>query len=352
MTIRSRITVWYAGVMCASILLMAGAMYFELVYESRINAAAGNPPELIQDEIAEVIFFYGVPTALATVVGGWLLLRRALVPLNRLTQAAERIQVDTLLEPLPRTGNGDEVDRLSVVLNATTRRLDESFQRVREFTLHASHELKTPLTVIRSELETALADNGQNTQERERNLSLLEEIERLTHIVDSLTLLTKADAGQLTIKKSRVELDELLRESVEDAQALAQPNQIEVRLLDCSHASVLGDRQRLRQLLLILADNAIKYNQPFGQVTLALQTENNTARVLITNTGPTIPPAVIDRVFERFFRGDASHSSEIDGCGLGLTIAQWIVKSHRGDIAITSDANGLTTVTVELPVSK
>jgi signal transduction histidine kinase len=351
MTIRSRITVWYGGVLCASILLMAAVMYFELVYERRINDAAGNPREPVQEEIAEVIFFYGVPTALATVVGGWLLLRRALAPLDKLTEAAERIRADTLLDPLPRTGNGDEVDRLSEVLNATTWRLDESFQRVREFTLHASHELKTPLTVIRSELETALADGEQTERQRERTSSLLEEIDRLTHIVDSLTFLTKADAGQLKMKKSPVALDELLRESVEDIQALAHPERINVQLKGCRRANVLGDRQRLRQLLLILADNATKYNQPEGRVDLTLGVEGDRARLAIANTGAAVSPEVLDRVFERFYRGDASHSGEIDGCGLGLSIARWIVNSHDGEITITSDANGLTTVLVELPVA-
>jgi signal transduction histidine kinase len=267
-----------------------------------------------------------------------------------LTDAAERIRADTLLEPLPRTGNGDEVDRLSEVLNATTRRLDDSFQRVREFTLHASHELKTPLTVIRSELETALADGEQNERARERTASLLEEIGRLTHIVDSLTFLTKADAGQLKMKKSPVVLDELLRESVEDIQALAHPAEINVQLEECSRARVLGDRQRLRQLLLILADNATKYNRPRGRVDLSLRVEGDTARLSIANTGVVIPPDVLERVFERFYRGDASHNGEVDGCGLGLSIARWIVNTHDGDISITSGANGLTTVIVKFPV--
>jgi len=352
MTIRTRISVWYAGVLCASVFLMAGVMYYELVYERRVTAAAGLPRESIHEEVAEVIFFYGVPSALAIIGGGWLLLRKTLSPLDRLTEAAERIQADTLLEPLPRTGNGDEVDRLSEVLNATTRRLDESFQRIREFTLHASHELKTPLTVIRSELETALTDDAQTSRERERTASLLEEIGRLTHIVDSLTFLTKADAGQLKLKRVPVQLDELLRESVEDVEALAHPGEIEVRLEDCARATVLADRQRLRQLLLILADNATKYNHPQGHVILRLEVEKATARITVTNAGAGIPPPAIDRVFDRFFRGDHRQGDNVDGCGLGLTIARWIVESHDGKIAISSESGGLTTVSVELPLLK
>jgi len=350
-TIRSRLTIWYASVLLASILLMAGVMYYELVYERQAAASKGLPKEAMEGEVAEVIFFYGVPTALATIAGGWWLLRKALAPLDRLTRAAERIHDDNLREPLPRTGNGDEVDRLSEVLNATTRRLDDSFTRIREFTLRASHELKTPLTVIRNELETALNEDTLSARERERTVSLLDEMERLTHIVDSLTFLTKADGGLLKLNKTPLALDDLLRDACEDAQALAQPQQVEVCLAECPHAEVVGDRRRLRQLLLILADNAVKYNHPQGRVTLRLRVENSTARLSVSNTGPGIQPAAIDRVFDRFFRGDASHNNEVDGCGLGLTIARWIVQTHGGVIRIESEPNRLTTVEVLLPAS-
>jgi len=351
MTIRGRLTAWYAGVLLASIMLMAGVMYYELVVERQATSAAGKPKEPMEEEVAEVIFFYGVPTALFTIVGGWWLLRKALGPLDRLTRAAERIQADNLHEPLPRTGNGDEVDRLSEVLNATNHRLDDSFQRIREFTLHASHELKTPLTVMRSELETALNDEPLSVLERERAVRLLDEMERLTHIVDSLTFLTKADAGQVKLKTATLALDDLIRETMEDAQALAQSSGIEIRLSECQPASVVGDRRRLRQLLLILADNAIKYNQPEGNVSLTLRAEAGTATLSVTNTGPGIPTEMIDRVFDRFFRCDAAHSNEVDGCGLGLTIARWIVQAHDGQIQITSEPNQFTTVTVRLRAS-
>lgn len=350
MTIRSRLTAWYAGVLLISVLLMAGVMYYELVYERRAATAAGQPQEPLEGEVEEVIFYYGIPTALATIAGGWWLLRKALAPLDRLTRAAERIQANTLREPLSRTGNGDEVDRLTEVLNATNWRLDDSFQRVREFTLHASHELKTPLTVIRSELEMALSDETLSVRERERTGRLLDEMERLTLIVDSLTFLTKAEAGQLKLNKASLSFDKLVHEASEDAHALAQPKGVEVQLGDCCRVNVNGDRRRLRQLLLILADNASKYNHPQGVVTLALRVENNTAKLTMSNTGPGIPPANIGRVFDRFFRGDASHSSEIEGCGLGLTIAQWIVQAHGGKIHIASEPDRLTTVTVSFPV--
>ena len=352
MTIRTRITLWYATVLLASLLLMAGVLYYELVIERRAAIAAGQPRDPMEEELGEIILFYGLPTALCTLLGGWLLLRKALAPLDRLTHAAEQMQIYNLREPLPRTGNGDELDRLAEVLNAKNARLDDAFQRVRDFTLHASHELNTPLTVMRGELETALATNDLSPHERERSASLLEEVERLTQIVDSLGFLSKADAGLLKLTQAPVKLDELVRDALDDAQVLAHPHQVEARLDGCEAATVSGDRRRLRQLLLILTDNAVKYNQPHGTLALSLRAQNGQACVSVANTGPGIPPKLLGRVFDRFFRGDASHNRDVDGCGLGLSIAQWIVKAHQGEIRIASEPNRLTTVTVLLPLGR
>ena len=212
MTIRNRLTLWYGGVSLISILLMAGVMYYELVIERRAAKANGRHKEPMEEEVAEIILFYGVPTALvATISGGWLL-RKALAPLNDLTNAAERIHAYNLHEQLPRSRNRDEIDRLSEVLNAMALRLHESFKQVHEFTLHASHELKTPLAVLHGEIETALADPAISPAQREALASQLSEIQRLAKIVESLTLLAKADAGRVELSREQVRLDELLRD--------------------------------------------------------------------------------------------------------------------------------------------
>lgn len=349
MTIRNRLTIWYAGVMLSSLVLMAGVMYYELIYERRADLAAGRPRDPVPEEMSEVMIYYGVPTALATILGGWLFLRKLMTPLDQLTRAAERIHTENLQDPLPRTGNGDEVDRLTEVLNATNRRLSDSFVRIREFTLHASHELKTPLTVIRSELESVLHEETTPALSRERVASLLDEVERLTQIVDSLTFLTKADAGQLTLQRTQVALDRLMHDALEDAQALAHGKSIQVRMLKCDPATVMGDRRRLRQLLLILTDNAIKYNQPDGWVTLALNCADGMATVTIENAGPGMLPAAIERVFDRFYRGDTSHNGEVDGCGLGLTIGRWVARAHGGELVLKSRPNQSTTAIISLP---
>jgi two-component system, OmpR family, heavy metal sensor histidine kinase CusS len=352
MTIRARLTLWYAGILLISLVVMAGVLHYEFTEEQQALRQNRTPPDSPWEETGEIILYYGLPTALLLLVGGWSLMRRALAPITALTQAAERIHVNNLKEHLPCTKSGDELDRLTEVFNAMTARLDDSFSRIREFTLHASHELKTPLTVLRGELETAMRDLAATPAQREHFVSLLDEIQRLAKIVDGLTLLAKADAGQVALALEPVQLDELVRDSFADAQILGQPGHLKVELTACEEVLIRGDRHRLRQLLLNLTDNAIKYNRPDGSVAIELHRNGKFAELNIANTGGGISPALLPRVFDRFFRGEPSHNSAVEGCGLGLSISRWIVKVHGGDIRITSELGQMTTVTVSLPLGK
>jgi signal transduction histidine kinase len=149
-----------------------------------------------------------------------------------------------------------------------------------------------------------------------------------------------------------VRFDELVRESVADTELLAQAQHLQVRLEPCDTATVAGDRDRLRQLLLDLADNAVKYNQRDGAVHFSLQCESASAVLTVSNTGPGLSPEMQGRVFERFFRGDSDRGNPVEGCGLGLSIAQWIAQAHGGRIDFASQPGALTTVTVRLPLMK
>jgi signal transduction histidine kinase len=358
MSIRTRLTLWYAGIMFVSLLAMGILSYHAFAPEPRPAAHSigdsTKPDEADENDLGEIfriIFWCGVPATLLALSGGWWMMRRALAPVATLTRAAERLNEHNLGDRLPRTGNGDELDRLTEVFNAMTERLNQSFARIHEFTLHASHELKTPLTVMHGELETALQDKALSAPQREQLESELDEVQRLAKIVDGLTLLTKADAGQISLAHDLVRLDELLREACADAQSLARPHGIQVSVTACEELTVTGDRHRLRQLLLNLTDNAIKYNQSEGTVTLSLRRVAESAELAIVNTGPGIPAEILPRVFDPFFRADASHSQVADGCGLGLSIARWIVNAHRGTIQLTSEPNRLTTTTVRLPLT-
>ena len=349
MTIHRRLTLWYAGILIVSLLVIGFGTYQEISEQLR-HSHRLEPAEHALGETFEMIIQVGLPAVILGLLGGWWLTRRALAPVTKLTDAVEKIHERNLREALPRTGNGDELDRLTEVFNAMTARLDGSFNRIREFTLHASHELKTPLTVLRGETETALRDESLPPAERERCISLLDELCRLTQIVDGLTLLARADAGQVALQLETVRLDELVRDNFADLQILAEPNGITVELGSCEEISVRGDRHRLRQLLLNLADNAIKYNQPQGRVTMNLRhTNDSAAELTVANTGAGIPAGILPRVFDRFFRGDSAHGNTVDGCGLGLSIAQWIVSAHGGSIQIESAPSETTVVTVRLP---
>jgi signal transduction histidine kinase len=350
MTIRTRLTFWFAAVLTVSLLVMSVGTFIEISEQLR-HAHRHSPDEHAVEETGEMIFEAGLPAVFLGLLGGWWLMRRALAPVADLTRAVEKIHERNLSERLPRSGNGDELDRLTDVFNAMTGRLDGSFQRIRAFTLHASHELKTPLTILRGELETALHDQHSSAAQKERLASQIDEIERLTKIVDALTLLTKADAGQIALKGEPVRLDELVRESFADVKILAQPQKIEAQLDRCEETTVTGDRHRLRQLLLNLADNAVKYNRPGGMVNFSLVRDGTFATLQISNTGAGLAPDLQPRVFERFFRGDASHNNAVEGCGLGLSIAQWIVTAHGGKIFFASQPDELTMVSVRLPLA-
>ncbi len=346
MTIRARLTLWYAGILLVSGLVIAVLSVREIHEQHDKDGEVGDSLE----DVVGLVCWIGIPAILLSVGGGAWLMRKALAPVAALTQAAQGINERNLSDQLPRTGNGDELDRLAAVLNAMTARLDGSFTRIRDFTLHASHELKTPLTILCGETEMELRDESIGPPERERATSRLEELRRLARIVDGLTLLAKADAGLITLGQNPISLHDLVRESFADTKVLAQASGLTVELKICEPLTVRGDAHRLRQLLLNLSDNAVKYNQPGGTVSMALHQSGAFAEFTIANTGPGIRSESLPRVFDRFFRGDAAHGHEVDGCGLGLSIAQWIVSVHKGLIRIESVPAKLTTATVCLPL--
>ena len=374
MTIRTRMTLWYAGILLISVLLIAGYSIIELRHrqeeaqkeaeliakrdqkarpdweenlavEERIYAGS----TMNWKDVVDLSLWIGLPAAVLSIVGGWWLMRKAFAPLAILTDKAEKIHEDTLHEKLVRSGSGDELDRLTEVFNSMTARLDSSFQRIREFTLHASHELKTPLTVLHAEIETALVGEPLSETQRERLARQLDELQRLGKMVDGLTLLTRADTGQIEMDREPVQLDEILRDTFADTQMLAKPANIHVQMTACESATIQGDRHLLRQLLLNLADNAIKYNQPDGIVEFSLRRNVANVELKISNSGKGIAPEALPRVFDRFFRGDSSHNSAVDGCGLGLSIAQWIAAAHGGKLSLESAPAQQTIAKLVLP---
>jgi len=346
MTIRARMTIWYCAALLLSILLVLVLGLDELQERKQ----GEKQPSEGMAELVWIVGWVGAPAVLLGIGAGWWLTRKALAPVATLTDAARRVTESNLNRELPRSRNGDELDQLAAVLNDMTGRLHRSFRHIREFTLHASHELKTPLTILCGETETELHDESLPPAERDRAANRLEELRRLARIVDGLTLLAKADSGLIPIASTPVHLQDLVQDSFADAQVLAQASDLTVELSACDEAIVRGDAHRLRQLLLNLVDNAVKYNQKGGSVVMGLQAKNGTAELTVANTGPGIAPETLPHVFERFYRGDAVQGHAVAGCGLGLSIAEWIVTAHGGTICIDSIPSTLTTVKVLLPI--
>lgn len=352
MTLRRSIDLRYAAIAAAFAVLFIGLIHHEFFVEPGLHCSSCPKPAGLARlaEFAEVFYYAMVPIVLGV---GWWVMRRAFAPIDTLTNRIENIQVNNLRATLPLTGECQEVDRLAGVFNAMIERLDRSFRQVQDFTLHASHELKTPLTVMRAELETVLRDNpslpaGWGDWIRD----LLDEIQRLTKIVDALTLLAKPDSNHASLTLRMVRLGNLVRDSYEDALILAEPQRIRVTLPECADVTVLGDAHRLRQLLLNLTDNAIKYNMPGGTLCITLRQVDNRARLEVANTGQGVSPEIATTVFEQFVRGDNARRRGVEGSGLGLPIARWIVQAHGGTIEFSSVPGHETTVTVHLPIAR
>lgn len=353
MTLRRRILLCYSVTLGLSLIIIGFWSWFE--FQEIHDAAMRGGVEGVKDasplvESFEIIFFGGIPAALLGIFIGTLMIRRALRPIEVLTEALEKTDTSNLSEPVPRSGNGDEIDRMTAVFNGMKNRLGVSFTQAREFTLHASHELKTPLTIMHGTMEQMLGDAATPGHHRDRIASMLEEVQRLSNIVGQLAFLAKADAGLLTIAHERVAFDELARDVTEDATTLAMASDITVTLLRCDPVSLNGDRMRLRQLLLNLADNAVKHNHKGGTITLSLEAQKDSAVFQIVNTGPVLPEELRVRVFERFFRGDAAHGTEMEGSGLGLSIAHSIVQAHAGTLVMDVTPDGRTCMRLRLPI--
>jgi heavy metal sensor kinase len=282
--------------------------------------------------------------------GGWLLARRALRPVDRMTEATRRISAEHLSERLETTGSDDELDRLAVTLNDMLGRLDAAFRQVRQFSADASHELQTPLTILKGELEVALRAPRSSDEYRRVLASALEESERVARLVEGLLLLSRADAGVLRMDRQPVDLAELVVEVGESARVLAEAQGVALEFKSVTPVTIDGDGAHLRRLFLNLVDNGIKYTPAGGRVTLTLQRDGAWAALYITDTGIGLAPEEQERIFQRFYRTPDAVAHGKEGSGLGLCIARSIATAHGGRISVESAPGHGSTFMVFLPL--
>jgi heavy metal sensor kinase len=299
-----------------------------------------------------LVLLVSAPIALAAALGGgWFLADRALRPIEAIIQAAQRIAAGDLTQRLAVPSTLDEIGRLAATFNDMIARLEASFRQVRQFSADASHELRTPLTVIKGKAELALRRPRPAADYKLVLESALEEIDHMTRIVDELLFLSRTDLGEVAIESLSVRLDALVEDIRRQTAVLGQEHGVQVTVGSVEPAPVLGDELRLRELLLNLVDNAVKYSRPGGKVEIALVREGTTARLSVTDQGIGIPSEEQWRIFDRFYRTDAARAHAKKGTGLGLSICKWIAEAHHGRIEVQSTVGQGSRFTVVLPVT-
>lgn len=285
-------------------------------------------------------------------VAGWMSTGMALSPLEAVTQTALQItRADDLSRRIPYHGpQNDEVGQLIRAFNQTLGRLENLFNSQRRFLADVGHELRTPLTVIRGNIDLM---RRMHCADEESMRGIENEVDRLTRLVGDLLLLAQAESGKLPLAREPVELDTLVLEVLSQMHVLAKDH-VTLRLGEIDQVLVCGDKDRLKQVLVNLVSNAIKYTPKGGEVVVGLAKVNQKARLTVSDNGPGIPPEDLPHIFERFYRGEKARTRTRDGkgFGLGLSIAYWIVRNHEGQIEVSSSQEKGTTFCVWLPLAE
>jgi two-component system, OmpR family, sensor kinase len=301
------------------------------------------------DVIRRALLFSSLLALLLAAVGGSILARAALGPIKAITETAQQITgTEDLSQRIPVAMPGDELGQLTETINDMLGRLDEAFSAQQRLVADVSHELRTPLTTIQGNLDLLRRGAADDPTMRGEALAAIEDqTARMRRLVADLLLLAQADAG-LKLHRQPVELDTLLLDIYRQAQVMARNTGVTVRLGAEDQAIVEGDADRLRQLLLNLTDNAIKYTPVGGEVTLTLQRDDGWVAIGVEDTGVGIAPEDLPHIFERFYRADRSRTRP-GGSGLGLSIAHWIAQAHGGELTVTSEPGRGSTFTLHLP---
>jgi len=314
-----------------------------------------------------IILIITVPLALMVAsLGGQFLAHKALKPVDDITQTARMITSQNLNQRITPPKVKDEISRLIETFNGMISRLDQSFRQIKQFSSDASHELRTPLTILKGEVEVMLRKERTQQEYQQTLKSNLEEINRMSQIVEDLLLLSKADTGQIILNKGDINLTEILSEIVAQMDMLARSKRLYLSASN-NHQDVhiFGDALRIRELFINLIENGIKYTEEGGSIHISLQKEylppvrNQTDRlekererfikIIVSDTGIGISKEDQEKIFIRFFRVDKARSREQGGSGLGLSICKWIVEAHQGQIKVESELGKGSSFVVKFP---
>jgi heavy metal sensor kinase len=310
--------------------------------------------ERLRGQLWEVltVLVFGLPVVVVLAgVGGYVLAQRALTPIDHLASEARRITAERLHERLSVPNQHDEIGRLASVINDTFARLESSFEQLRRFTADASHELRTPLSVIRGIGEAGLGVTRTPAEYKEAMGSMLEEVDRLTNLVDTLLRLSHGDTGTVRLSRDAIDLGQLSRDVASSLGILAEERNQRLTVEAADGVSVSADRLVLREAIMNVVDNAIKYSPKASTINIGVRVDGNQALLTVADEGPGIAPEHRERIFDRFFRLDEARSRDNGGTGLGLAIAKWAVEVNGGHISVEAAADGGSVFIIALPTS-
>jgi heavy metal sensor kinase len=300
-----------------------------------------------------LLLFISIPLLLlCAAAGGYWISTRALAPVDQITQTARTISAQNLSSRLVVPHTGDELQRLSETLNGMLGRLEDAFKKITQFTADASHELRTPVAVMRTRTELSLRKARSAEEYRDVIAEVLAELEKTSALIEQLMFLARADSGAETLHFSATNVSEVLREACHQGSALAEAKQIGFQeQISRDSMWIRGDASSLRRLFLILIDNAVKYTPASGQVEVSLQRNDGYAVAQVRDTGIGISETDLPNVFERFYRADKARTRELGGVGLGLSIGRWITEVHAGTIEVHSSPGRGSIFEVRLPIA-
>ncbi len=316
---------------------------------------AGSPIQRIESSMENLLEVLLVAVILAIIfisTGGYILVRQALMPINRITQKAQKISSSNLNERIEVPHKEDELGKLSQVLNDLLYRLQNAFESQQQFQADAAHELKTPLALLRTHWENELNNPAVSLELKEKFVQDIETITRLSHLINNLLLLSQTESIKENFEFLPVQLDAVLEDVIADATLMADLKAQHIEYEKFPSLSVKGDKVRLYQMFFNIIDNAIKYTPDEGTVRISLKKENNDALVEVQDTGMGIPAEEIPHIFERFYRVQKDRARKTGGSGLGLSICKLIAESHQGTIEVKSEDHQGTTFYIRLPLKE